>query len=721
MPKLKPPTPAPAHPDSGAIERPVHTRSPADGFESLAGTEWLLTNGLGGYAMGTAAGLPTRRYHALLAAATSPPVGRIVALSAMVEQLIVGTPGESVPPVVTELSTFRFKGIPPVVHPRGVDALVGFEYGPFARWVFSTPGLVVTKQVTLHRGVNAVSITYTLTRSGVPKAGSGKGAPPALPATLTIRPLVALRDFHALGRRWSSDRFSTSPTADGVEVALDGRTVSIKSDGCGFTPESQWWYDFFYAIEAERGQDCLEDLYSPGAFTLTLPPGRAEIACTIRACVGPVPTRSVEQELAAGRGRFAGFALAAMPGTPSAEDRLSVSALVGAADDFVVARCIPPEEARDASGVSIIAGYPWFSDWGRDTFVSLPGLLLETGRTDEARRTLLAFAKARRNGIIPNVFNDQTGEPEFNTVDASLWFIHAVCAYAAKTNDQATWNEHLKPACLDIVDHYRRGTDFNIAMDPKDKLLTAGSPATQLTWMDARRDGVVFTPRHGKPVEINALWYSGLRSLSQRLAGDDPVGAANLGDLSEAVGRSFRASFWNAAEECLFDCLVPGNSGDIPASEIRPNQVFGVSLPHSPLTIEQQRAVLNVLKSRLLTPMGLRTLAPGSPGYRGRYQGNLFDRDGAYHNGTAWPWLLGAYAEGVLRVGSFSKPARAEARGVLEPLIGQIRSGKAPIGACLGQIAEIFDGDAPQRPQGCTAQAWSVAEILRVFLLTIRQ
>jgi predicted glycogen debranching enzyme len=693
----------------------VYVRPGSAGHARLVKTEWLLTNGLGGFAMGTAAGVPTRRYHGLLVAATTPPVGRMVCLSSIVERLDVGEDnGRSV-----DLSTFQFKGSPPVIHPRGVDTLVGFEKDLEARWVYSALGLVVTKTVTLVHGASAVTVAYTMVRSGASRTSE--------PARLTLRPLAAMRDFHGLVRRWNSDRFTSAAIPGGVRVGLDGREMDVVCTNARFVRDQQWWYDFFYAIEAERGQDCLEDLYSPGEFVLDLPATRAEAACVLTASLGPAPDVTAEASVRARSERLAKMAAAATPPGAGEGDRRALAALVAAADDFVVAR---GTGAGTPGGVSIIAGYPWFSDWGRDTFISLPGLLLETGRLDEARRTLLAFAGRRRRGIIPNLFSDTTGEPEYNTVDASLWFIQAALRYAERSGDAETWRTSLKPACLDIVEHYRRGTDFNIAMDPLDKLVSAGTSATQLTWMDAKRDGVVFTPRHGKCVEINALWHSGLKGLAAILAGDDATLAANLSDLADAVGRSFRAGFWNQREACLYDRLAPSDGGQagvgafVPIAELRPNQIFAVSLPHSPLTMEQQRSVLAAVKQHLLTPEGLRTLAPGGGGYRGRYEGTLFERDRAYHNGTAWPWLLGAYAEGVLRAGNFLPHARAEARGVFDRLLAPLTSAEAfgaGEGACLGQIAEIFDGDPPQRPQGCTAQAWSVAEALRVVALCLRE
>jgi predicted glycogen debranching enzyme len=410
----------------------------------------------------------------------------------------------------------------------------------------------------------------------------------------------------------------------------------------------------------------------------------------------------------------------AMPASSAIADRESLDKLAAAADAFVVRRgartthprvdharrgVLPGDGGGGGEGVSI-------------TFISLPGLLLCTGRFEEARATLATFAAARRNGLIPNVFNDQTGEPEYNTVDGSLWFIHAACEYVERSGDDGVLAGEIGKACLDVIAHYRRGTDHSIAMDPFDKLIAAGSESSQLTWMDARRDGVTFTPRFGKPVEINALWCSALLRLADLLAKEQPTLSANLLDLGAAAGKSFAAAFWNDSASCLFDCLVPVGGGDgwAPSAEIRPNQLFAVSLPHSPLTAEQQRSVLACVKSRLLTPLGVRTLDPADRRYRGRYEGSLFDRDAAYHQGTAWPWLTGVLAMAVLREGNCSEQSRREARAILAPLIAEL-DGAGPGGGCTGFLAEVYDGDAPQRPGGCPAQAWSIATVLQAMCM----
>ncbi|MFN7020429.1 MAG: amylo-alpha-1,6-glucosidase [Phycisphaerales bacterium] len=700
----------------------AHTLTARLGAPALAATEWLLTNGLGGFAMGTAAGVPSRRYHAMLIAATTPPVGRLAVLNATVDRLLIdpGAPGEH----AVELSGFRFAGATDRFHPDGPSRLDAFSRGADLTWRYTAPAARITRSLSLIRGVNAATIRWTVERTGEGRAGALR---------LTVRPLLSLRDFHALIRRARDDRFAVRDIRpDAVTVERDGRSARLRCEGGSFRADPQWWDNFFYSIDADRGQDCVEDLFSPGVFVLDLTPAGSSAILRLRVGLDD-PGASIADEMAhdaAERGtrlraiaRAAGLTRLAAGGA---------DALAQASDDFVVRR-----ESRKGGvggaggvGVSIIAGYPWFGDWGRDTFVSLPGLLLATGRFDEARETLRVFSAHRRDGLIPNVFDERTGQPEYNTVDAPLWFIHAACAFAEQGGDPAFWSAELAPACLDIVAAFRRGIggEANIAMDPFDKLITAGTAATQLTWMDARRDGVVFTPRHGKAVEINALWISGLKRTAALLASGDARQAANLNDLAEAAARSFRKSFWNDAHAggCLYDVLTPPDStaGPVawtPDASIRPNQVFAVSLPHSPLTPEQQRAVVRVVRERLLTPRGLRTLDPADPRYRARYEGDLFHRDGAYHNGTAWPWLLGPMAEAVMRSEAFSAESRDMARRILRPIIDTLTALPPEPGACLRQIAEIYDGGEPQRPQGCPAQAWSVAEALRVWQLSERR
>ncbi|MBX3403649.1 MAG: glycogen debranching enzyme family protein [Phycisphaeraceae bacterium] len=721
-----PPTMTPAAPagrariaDAAAGPAAKFAFSGTAGLAALRGQEWVLSNGLGGFAMGTAAGVPTRRYHALLTASRRPPVARVSALNALVERAEVEGFG------AVEFSSFEFNAGTPVVHPDGCSRLMTFECDESCRWRWADEraGIELSRELVMFRGVNAVGVRYTLRRSAISRGRAVR---------LTVRPLVSLRDFHSLIRRAWADSFLIRAGASGVEVAREGVRLSIElaAGAARFAEDAQWWYDFSYAQDADRGQDCVEDLFSPGAFEIELALGVGEAHADLVAWVddpdsghGGRPHHSIDEELAEQRRRGASLAAAVAAGCEPG-DAGTLGVLARAADAFIVART---DAAGARSGVSTIAGYPWFSDWGRDAFVSLPGLLLSAGRHEEALRQLAAFARARRRGIIPNVFDDRTGEPEYNTVDASLWFVHAACAWLAMTDDCTAFDRELRDACADVVKWYKQGTDHNIAMDPIDRLIAAGTSATQLTWMDARRDGVTFTPRFGKAVEINALWYNALRSLAAAVAPDDAAEAANLNDLADAVRKSFVAAFWNERAGALHDCLVPDDNGKwTPDPTIRPNQIFAAGLPHCMLDARRRRAIIDTVKARLLTPMGVRTLDPADPRYRGRYRGTLFDRDAAYHQGTAWPWLLGPLAEAVLRDGEFGAAARREARQILGPVLRTLDPVDAQPreGTCPGQIAEVYDGDdvpdAPQRAGGCPAQAWSVAETLRVLAMISR-
>lgn len=726
-------------------------------IDRLLGTEFLLTNGLGGFAMGTAIGVPTRRYHGLLVAATNPPVGRVVVLHSIVERLVVADPAGD--RRCTDLSSYEFLDGDRrrVLHPGGHDLVQKFtcedrvlqsDTGGCGcrrvRWrsTVSDVGIgriEIVRELVVDQGTNSCEVRYGVTPL------DRESWPDDTTVELLLRPMTPLRDFHSLRRRHECDRYTVSSAAPGAaSIGIDALALALSTKDGSFVANSQWWYGVFYRAEADRGQDCLEDLFSPGEFVVPLKPAAKSVcaqACVRAELVAPsvvAPSTSRRKHTDASPGD--GVA------SSSDTDGVPMLRLRSAARDFVVSRTasIRDRDGRVAQpsadrGVSVIAGYPWFSDWGRDTFISLPGLMLHEGRFEEAAKTLETFAAAERSGLIPNDFSDQTGEPEYNTVDASLWFIHAACEHARLSRSDAILRGGVGRACLSIIEHYRRGDaggaelapTFNICMDPFDKLIMAGTESTQLTWMDARRDGVTFTPRHGKPVEINALWYNALCSLRDGFTAIQPTVSANLRDLARAVQVSFTRAFWSGqsgggasgarAESAgfLFDCLTPaqidGRAAWMPAAEIRPNQLFAVSLPHSPLSRAQQRAVVSTIRDRLLTPMGVRTLDPSDPRYRGRYEGRLFDRDAAYHQGTAWPWLLGVYAMAALRAGEFSREARDEAARVLDPILAEMDPSAATRPGCFGQIAEVYDGDDPQRPSGCPAQAWSVAVILEAM------
>ncbi|MHC5113067.1 MAG: amylo-alpha-1,6-glucosidase [Planctomycetota bacterium] len=630
------------------------TRKRHDDRSAALADEWLLTAGTGAYAMGTVLGVNTRRYHGLLVAATQPPVGRVLALHSVVDWLEVG--GRRI-----DLAGQQFgEGL----HPDGWTSLAAttVEAPGTCTWRFEIDGLAVTRRVRLHRAAGGVSVAWSV-----------DGA--AAPARLFVRPLTPLRDFHELDREHGDAPVIVSEDASGVAIERGGVGLRIGAAGDGaWRSEPQWWRGFEYAADRERGQDCTEDAWSPGVMVFDVDDDRP---------------REIEVRLEP------------MPASEAPDPVQAADPLRAAADQFLV--------FRGGGGRSIIAGYPWFADWGRDAMISLPGLLLVTGRLDDARRVLRAFAASMRRGLIPNCFDDAGGGASFHTSDASLWFVHAVAEYARAGGEDDL--PALVRAANAVIDAYRVGTDFGIGLDD-DGLIRVGDGRVCTTWMDAHRDGVRFTPRDGKPVEISALWHHALRCLAELT--DDAARRRDLDALARRAASSFRDRFRWSERGCLHDVLEPRDGAWVGDGRLRPNQVIAASLRHAPMDADERAAVAAAAREHLLTPYGLRTLAPGHPDYQGRYEGDLLRRDAAYHNGTVWPWLMGPYCETILRAGDFSAEARAEARDALAPLQTPLIDGR------LRQVPEVYDGDAPHRPSGCPAQAWSVAEILRIEALIAR-
>lgn len=667
----------------------VRFRGEAD-WRRFLQTEWLITDGLGGFAMGTALGVNTRRYHGWLISALKPPLGRTMLLNTALERLTLALPGAK--EETLELSNFEFAG--DHIAPRGHRHLTQFERGVNAcRWWYRFGQFTIERQVSLRWRVGGADIGYRVQ------------GPSGAKLRLAITPLVRLHDFHHL-IRCDGRRYRVSGTADGITIGAEGGVeLHLATSGGQFHAQPDWWFNFHYAQEQQRGLDCTEDLYAPGEFRhecVIDETGSCEFQFT--ACAASGNSRPAQDAARAGRiAHIERLDRHIVARAPSLAHRLDLAA---AADDFVV-----PRRVGDETLMTILAGYPWFGDWGRDTMIALRGLLLVTGRFEEAFQTLRAFAAHRRRGLIPNLFDDYGGAAHYNTVDASLWFVHAACEYRRLSGDTEGFDRALREACLDIIEHYRRGTDFGIRMDPDDGLIVAGDASTQLTWMDAKRDGVVFTPRFGKPVEINALWFNALRSMSAAGASTVSEIARELDHLADRVAERFTSAFWCEETGCLADVLTPDGNSWSPDRSIRPNQIFACSLPHSPLEREHRARVVAAVEEHLLTPVGLRTLSPHDSRYRPRFEGRMFDRDGAYHQGTVWPWLLGPFVEAVLRLDDFSSAARQRARAALQPLLEQ-----TIIGRSLGQLAEVYDGEStserPRLPGGCPAQAWSVAAVI---------
>ena len=636
--------------------------------------EWLVTNGLGGYASATVSGVLTRSYHGLLVAALEPPVARTVLVAGAVEWITYGD-------IRYPLSTHEFGD--GAVSPRGYLHLESFRLeGMLPVWSFAIADAVVERRVWMEDGANTTYVTYRLVR------GSG-------PIDLEVTPLVTYRSFHALasGREW---RMGVEPSEQGATIrAFDGATpFCLRSDRAGFHPDGAWWWDFRHRAETERGLVDHGDLFAPGRFVARLEPGET---MALLFSTEPDPALDAAASLAAARQRQR--SLLAQAGMEHADP--VAQQLVCAADQFLVARPL----ADDPGGRSLIAGYHWFNDWGRDTMISLPGLTLATGRAGEAATILRTFARYLDNGLLPNNFPDRAGViPGYNTVDATLWYVLAIRAYTEATGDRALVAD-LMPILHQIVEHHLNGTRYGIGVDPADGLLRAGEPGVQLTWMDAMVGDWVVTPRIGKPVEINALWYNVLLALAGFLtASGDHQAATRYAALAARTRDSFRARFSRPDHEHLAD-VVDGPDGD--DWSLRPNQIFALSLPHPLLEGDAARAVLAAVGRELLTSYGLRSLATREPGYRGTYGGDQVQRDGAYHQGPIWSWLLGPFAEATFRLTG----DRDAAYALLRPIGDHLRD------AGLGSVSEIFEGDPPHLPKGCVAQAWGVAEALRVWRL----
>jgi predicted glycogen debranching enzyme len=638
--------------------------------------EWLSTNGKGGFASGTVAGLLTRRYHGLLVAALAPPVGRTLLVAKLDEQVAYGG-------ALWELGANRWAD--GTVAPHGYRLIERFRLdGTTPVWTYALGDALLEKRVWMEPGASTTYVRYRALRASEP-------------LRLELTALVNYRDYHGTtrGDGWTM-RVEPAPAGLRVTAFEGARPVTIAAPGAEAEAAHVWYHRFDLALERERGLDALDDHLHAGTLRAALRPGESlTVVCSSEddpALDGEAAWRrraDHEDELLAAWRKT---------GAHARRGPAWVDQLVLAADQFVVERPLLGEP----DGRSLIAGYPWFADWGRDTMIGLPGLLLTTGRPEIARRILTTFARFVDRGMLPNRFPDAGESPEYNTVDAALWYVEAIGQYHETTGDDVTLKE-LFPVLEGIVTAHREGTRYGIVVDPADGLLRAGEPGVQLTWMDAKVGDWVVTPRTGKAVEVNALWYNALRRMGRfaRQLGHDALPWDRSADRAAAAfGR-----FWNETAGCCFD-VIDGPDGHDPA--LRPNQILAVSLPWSPFPVERQRAIVDACARHLLASFGLRSLGAGDPRYQGRYAGGPAARDGAYHQGTVWAWLLGPFALAHLRVYG----DRAAARAFLVPVAHHL----AEYG--LGSVAEIFDGDPPFSPQGCPAQAWSVGETLRAWAAT---
>jgi predicted glycogen debranching enzyme len=626
--------------------------------------EWLEPNGRGGFASGTVAGANTRRYHALLLTACKPPGERFLLVNHLEEWVDIG--GESFP-----LSTNVYPG---AIHPAGYERCVGFSTDPWPTWMFDCHGISVRREILSIHGRDIVVIRWKV-------AGDARAA-------IRVRPMLTGRDYHATHHE-NGRLLTGAMSGDGVvswQTYSGLPTVTAFHSGV-YRHAPDWYRRVEFPIERQRGLDHEEDWWSPGELSFVLPSASEPVLVLTSESVERLDSAGLIAEEEA---RRTGSRDSGRPGDPLA------GLLRGAAEAFLVQR---------GADQTVIAGYPWFTDWGRDACMSLPGLCLATGRTDSAWHVIAAFASAMSEGMVPNRFPDAGEAPEYNSIDASLWFVYAVDRYLAASQDETRVRDIAWPAIKDILDGYRVGTRYGIRMD-HDGLIAGGTTGFALTWMDVKTGGRAVTPRHGKPVEIQALWLQALIA-GEKLArqfGETSYAERCRRDRRRAVA-AFRKRFWYEEGGYLYD-VIDGPEGD--DASLRPNQLYAISMDG---LVPRKRAqqILRLVESTLLTPVGLRTLSPQDGRYRPRYEGPGPDRDGAYHQGSVWPFLLGPFITAWVK--SFGRDAkvRAKARTFLAGLEAHLHD------ACLGQVSEIFDAEPPHHPRGCFAQAWSVAEPLRAM------
>ncbi len=636
--------------------------------------EWLVTNGIGGYASCTVAGVNTRRYHGLLVAALGQLTKRTVMLSRIDEEVVVEDRTFYLGANEFHDGTINPHGYIHLEECRVEDGIPSLRFG--------LPGAGLMKTIWMEHGQNTTYLQYALSED-------------SQPITLRLNLFTTYRDFHHETTGMPDWVFAVHERDDGLEIRAFDSAVPVRLRiplGARFFHTGVWYWRYLHRRERERGLDHLEDLYNPGVIVIEVAPG-AEVVIQASAEEWDKMPSDLSEALARRRGRQRKlWASLGVSVDPDLRD------LIVAADQFVVQAPLP-EASRAQPITGIMAGYHWFGEWGRDAVIALPGVLLATGRLAEAADLLRRYANFVDHGMLPNCLPDGDAAPRFNTVDAALWYFQALEHYLESSRDDGLLAE-LYPTLESIIHWYQQGTRFGIMADQDDGLLAAGVPGEHLTWMDAAVDGWVVTPRSGKPVEVNALWYNALRLMegwSRRLG----KSYRHYRENADWAYASFNDRFWYAQGGYLYD-VVDGENGD--DSSLRPNQIFAIGLIYPTLDPRHWESVLDCVNRELVTPYGLRTLAPESPGYVGRYAGDQRHRDGAYHQGTVWPWLFGPYAEACRRAGR-------DVRRLRSWLDDLIRDDRLP---GLGTICEIFDGDPPHQPNGCIAQAWSVGEALRI-------
>jgi predicted glycogen debranching enzyme len=639
------------------------------GLDALVEREWLASNGLGGYSCSTVPGLNTRKYHGLLVAAMLPPVRRMVLLSRVEEFVRVN--GWPFPLACSEY--------PGTIHPDGHRHLRAFGRHPYPRWAFQGEGWTIERGLRLLHGANTVVLSYTLLGGDHP-------------VELELRPLLALRPIHELMYQWNGRLNAENRGRQQQRIPPTARTpeVFLAHDGA-FDPDAYWYLNTIYRSEAQRGYSGLEDLWNPGIIRWALSPGQSvHFACSTDPIDLPEVLAQAEKQFAPRQAAFGAIHSSDEP----------LDALVRAAAQFVVS---VPQESGAAP--SVVAGYPWLAPSGRDALMAFAGLMLVPGRFDEAKGLLLSLAGRVRRGLIPTTYPEDGSAPVYDGADTSLWFINAVHQYLCYCPDDQVARQRLLESVVEIVRAYQHGTDLGIRLGTGG-LLEVHAPGVATSWMDAHVDGWVVTPRTGRPVELNALWYNALRiaaELSDR-AGRS-VWAAGFAAQAAKMRQAFNDAFWNERSGCCYD--VVSEHGHDPS--VRPNQLLAMSLPFAVLEPSRFAAVLGVVMRDLRVPIGVRTLAPGDPAYQGRYAGDVVARDRAYHNGSAYAWLLGPLVGAYLRVHGKGEPARREALAMIQPCLDELT------GNGLGCLRELFDGDAPHRPGGAVTSALNVGELLRCY------
>lgn len=654
-------------------------------FEVATGKEWIETNGIGGYASSTILGVNTRRYHGLLIASVKPSLSRVLLLSKLEETLFVD--GQSY-----ELSSNQYPG---TIYPKGYQYLERFHLSPFPTLTYriilpNSISVTLEKTIAMIHGENTTLIRYAF--SGLPEDSLT-----TLSCSLLLRPLIAFRDHHSL----THENPTLNTSVEVQEGAIRMQPYEVHPDlylaysHGNYTHQPVWYKSLEYLMEFRRGMDYQEDLFNPGSITIPLAlPQEIYLIASTTPSIGSGEASYVAgygEELLSRELKRRGGLLKNFENTSN-----SVKILVSAADSFII--------QKGESFKSIIAGYPWSGEWGRDTMISLPGLTLATGRYEEAKSILLSYAANCSQGLIPNRFPENGASPEYNSVDTSLWYIEAVHQYLAYTKDFDTVRQKLYEILKQIVRSYREGTRYNIHME-EDGLIYAGEQGVPLTWMDNWVGDRMITHRRGKAVEINALWYNALKFLEEIAEESrDPEGK-EYKKLAQRVKKSFNDLFWNPEGGYLYDCI----DGETRDASIRPNQIFAISLPQPLLSKEKGKKVIEVVRQYLLTPYGLRSLAPTDPNYIGRCEGNLWEQAKAYHQGTVWAWLIGPFITAYLKIYGRSPKTRKTFSEWLNPLLAHLSE------AGLGTLSEIFDGNPPHTPRGCISKAWSVAEVFWIL------